>query len=54
MIFHQFNQTTIQLPATLPSRFAYTMIGHDLRPLETPFGEQHLIRMIRWAAGAKE
>jgi trehalose utilization protein len=35
-------------------RFAYTMIGHDLRPLETPFGEQHLIRMIRWAAGAKE
>gem|GEM_PF-177863 len=35
-------------------RFAYTMIGHDLRPLETQFGEQHLMRMIRWAAGAKE
>lgn len=32
-------------------RFAYTMIGHDTRPLETSFGEQHLIRMIRWAAG---
>jgi trehalose utilization protein len=35
-------------------RFAYTMIGHDTRPLETPFAEQHLIRLIRWAAGAKD
>ncbi|WP_209330773.1 ThuA domain-containing protein [Lunatimonas salinarum] len=35
-------------------RFAYTMIGHDLRPLVTPFGEEHLMRMIRWAAGAQE
>jgi trehalose utilization protein len=34
-------------------RFAYTMIGHDTRPLETDFGEEHLLRLIRWAAGAK-
>jgi len=31
-------------------RFAYTMIGHDTRPLETDFGEEHLLRLIRWAA----
>jgi trehalose utilization protein len=35
-------------------RFAYTMIGHDTRPLETDFGRQHVIRMIRWAAGATD
>ena len=35
-------------------RFAYTMIGHDARPLETDFAEQHLLRLIRWAAGAKD
>ena len=31
-------------------RFAYTMIGHDTRPLELPFAEEHLLRIIRWAA----
>ncbi|HEV8541910.1 MAG TPA: ThuA domain-containing protein [Verrucomicrobiae bacterium] len=30
-------------------RFAYTMIGHDTRPLETDFGEDHVVRLIRWA-----
>jgi type 1 glutamine amidotransferase len=31
-------------------RFAYTMIGHDTRPLETAFGEEHVLRLIRWVA----
>jgi hypothetical protein len=31
-------------------RFAYTMIGHDTRPLELPFAEQHLLRLIGWTA----
>jgi trehalose utilization protein len=35
-------------------RFVYTMIGHDTRPLETEFGEQHVVRVIRWAAGGKD
>lgn len=35
-------------------RFAYTMIGHDTRPLDTDFGEDHLLRLIRWAAGAED
>jgi trehalose utilization protein len=35
-------------------RFAYTMIGHDTRPLETDFGETHVVRLIRWAAGARD
>jgi uncharacterized protein len=35
-------------------RFAYTMIGHDTRPLETDFGKEHVARMIRWAAGGKD
>jgi trehalose utilization protein/type 1 glutamine amidotransferase len=35
-------------------RFAYTMIGHDTRPLETDFGQTHVMRLIRWAAGARD
>jgi hypothetical protein len=35
-------------------RFAYTMIGHDTRPLENDFGETHVMRLIRWAAGARD
>ncbi|MBO26928.1 MAG: hypothetical protein CMI33_10150 [Opitutales bacterium] len=31
-------------------RFFYTELGHDVRSLETPFGRQHLIEAIRWAA----
>jgi type 1 glutamine amidotransferase len=34
-------------------RFAYTMIGHDTRPLESDFAEEHIARLIAWAAGAK-
>ncbi len=29
--------------------FIYTMIGHDTRPLETHFGQEHLARVIEWA-----
>jgi trehalose utilization protein len=35
-------------------RFAYTMIGHDTRPLESDFGQTHVIRLIRWAARARD
>jgi type 1 glutamine amidotransferase len=31
-------------------RFFYTELGHDVRSLETPFGRQHVIEGIRWAA----
>ena len=31
-------------------RFFYTELGHDVRSLETPFGKQHIIEAIRWAA----
>ena len=31
-------------------RFFYTELGHDVRSLETPFGRQHIIEAIRWAA----
>jgi len=31
-------------------RFFYTELGHDVRSLETPFGRQHVIEAIRWAA----
>ncbi|MGC6582719.1 MAG: ThuA domain-containing protein [Akkermansiaceae bacterium] len=31
-------------------RFFYTELGHDVRSLETPFGRQHLLEAIRWAA----
>ncbi len=31
-------------------RFFYTELGHDVRSLETPFGRQHIIQAIRWAA----
>lgn len=34
-------------------RFFYTELGHDVRSLETPFGHQHIIEAIRWAAGLK-
>ncbi|HTN74147.1 MAG TPA: ThuA domain-containing protein [Pirellulaceae bacterium] len=32
-------------------RFFYTELGHDLRSLNTPFGEQHIVEGVRWAAG---
>ena len=32
-------------------RFFYTELGHDVRSLDTPFGRQHVIEGIRWAAG---
>jgi type 1 glutamine amidotransferase len=32
-------------------RFFYTELGHDLRSLDTPFGRQHVLAAIRWAAG---
>ncbi len=35
---------------TLNGRFFYTELGHDVRSLETPFGRQHIIEAIRWAA----
>ncbi|MGI9242168.1 MAG: ThuA domain-containing protein [Verrucomicrobiales bacterium] len=37
-------------------KFFYTELGHDVRSLETPFGRQHILESIRWAAGkpAKE
>lgn len=35
-------------------RFFYTELGHDIRSLETPFGRQHLIEAIRWAADSAE
>lgn len=31
-------------------RFFYTELGHDVRSLNTPFGRQHIIEGIRWAA----
>lgn len=31
-------------------RFFYTELGHDVRSLNTPFGRQHLIEGIKWAA----
>ena len=31
-------------------RFFYTELGHDVRSLETPFGRQHVIEAIKWAA----
>ncbi|MEO0416755.1 MAG: ThuA domain-containing protein [Verrucomicrobiota bacterium] len=35
-------------------RFFYTDLGHDVRSLETPFGRQHIIEAIKWAARAYE
>ena len=35
-------------------RFFYTELGHDVRSLETPFGRQHIIEAIRWAAKKTE
>lgn len=32
-------------------RFFYTELGHDLRSLDTPFAEQHIVEGVRWAAG---
>lgn len=29
--------------------FVYTMLGHDTRPLDTRFGQDHLARIIEWA-----
>ena len=34
-------------------RFFYTELGHDVRSLDTPFGRQHIIEAIRWAAGLR-
>lgn len=31
-------------------RFFYTELGHDLRSLDTPFGRQHVVEGMRWAA----
>lgn len=31
-------------------RFFYTEFGHDVRSLETPFGRQHVVEAIKWAA----
>ena len=31
-------------------RFFYTELGHDVRSLETPFGRQHIVEAIKWAA----
>ena len=39
---------------TLNGRFFYTELGHDVRSLETPFGRQHIIEAIRWAAKITE
>lgn len=33
------------------SRFFYSELGHSLPSLETPFGRQHVLEGIRWAAG---
>ena len=35
-------------------RFFYTELGHDVRSLETPFGRQHVIEAIRWAARSSD
>jgi len=32
-------------------RFFYTELGHDLRSLDTPFGRNHVVEGLRWAAG---
>jgi type 1 glutamine amidotransferase len=32
-------------------RFFYSAIGHDTRSLNTPFGQQHVLGALRWAAG---
>lgn len=34
-------------------RFFYTELGHDVRSLDTPFGRQHIVESIRWAAANK-
>ena len=34
-------------------RFFYTEFGHDVDSLETPFGRQHIIEAIKWAARSK-
>lgn len=31
-------------------RFFYTDLGHDVESLDTPFGRQHIIEAIKWAA----
>lgn len=35
-------------------RFFYTELGHDVRSLETPFGRQHILEAIKWAATDKK
>ena len=32
-------------------RFFYTELGHDVRSLDTEFGQQHIREAIKWAAG---
>lgn len=34
-------------------RFFYTEFGHDVDSLETPFGRQHILEAIKWAARVK-
>jgi uncharacterized protein len=31
-------------------RFFYTELGHDVRSLDTPFGRQHVLEGLKWAA----
>jgi len=35
-------------------RFFYTDLGHDVRSLNTPFGKQHIVGAIQWAARLEE
>lgn len=35
-------------------RFFYTELGHDLRSLDTPFGKQHIVEGVRWAAAQRK
>jgi type 1 glutamine amidotransferase len=35
-------------------RFFYTEFGHDVESLDTPFGRQHILEAIKWAASDDE
>lgn len=35
-------------------RFFYTELGHDVRSVDTPFGRQHIVEAIKWAAGKSQ
>lgn len=34
-------------------RFFYSELGHDVRSMDTPFGHQHIVQAILWAAAKK-